>query len=284
MHRFKTLLALLICLVALSGCGSDSGTSDYPKKLENYYYDGAGVLSEATMEHINYSNQDLNDKTGAEVIVACIDTTGFTDIADVAYDMFNQWEIGDSKEQNGVLLLLSIDEEDYWAVQGEGLEKVLSSGKLKTITSEYLEPYFSVGDYNGGVRSCFDAIIDELEAAYSVTVNPNAGWNRDFDYDDGYYEEEGLSFFEGIVGLIIIFWCLSVLFGRKKNGKSHSFFEKYVAYDILKDTVRHMSDRGHRGSGFGGFSGGSFGGSRGGGFRGRSGGGGRTRGGGAGRR
>ncbi len=283
MHRIKILLAAVLCLAILSGCSS-GGSELFPSELDSYYYDGVGVLSENTREHINYSNQDLNDKTGAEVIIACIETTGLTDIADVAYDMFNTWKIGDENESNGVLLLISTGEQDYWCLQGEGLEKVLSSGRLKTLTTEYLEPYIQQGDYDGGALSMFNALIGELEAAYSIAVDPDTGWN--WDYGDEYYEEEGLSFFELVVGLIVIGWCLSILVGRKKNGREHSTVSKLIAYDILKDTLRHMSDSDHRGGprGGGGFSGGFSGGSRGGGFRGRTGGGGRSRGGGAGRR
>ncbi len=292
MKRNSFVLAILLCLLLAVNLFA----ADFPSTLENYYYDQAGVLSEDLEEYINYSNQDLNNKTGAEIIVACIKTTGYTDIADVAYDMFNTWKIGGKEENNGVLLLLSIDEQDYWCLQGEGLERVLSSGMIKLMVTEHLEPYFAKGDYENGVREMFDALILHLENAYSITVDPTVP-EDDYQYNDDYYYgdyyEDDSSAFDTVIGFIIIAVCLSVIFGKKKNGKEHSFFSKYVAYDIMRDTMRHMSRGNHRGSGYrgGGFGGSSFGGSRGGfsggsrgGFSGRSGGGGRSRGGGAGRR
>ncbi len=282
MRKISLILAILFALIFTVGCSA----ADYPDTLENYYYDQAGVLSEDTREHINYSNQDLNKKTQAEIIVACIDTTGYTDIADYAYEMFNTWKIGGKEDNNGVLLLLSIDEEDYWCLQGEGLEKVLSSGTIKTMLNEHLEPDFAKSDYDAGVRKTFDALVNHLESAYSVTVRPELPDDGHW-YDEDYYEgeEEAMSFVEAFFIFFIICWCLSVLFGRKKNGRRHSLFEKYIAYDVLKDTTRYIN-RGHHRSSWGGSRGGGFrgGGGFSGGFGGRSGGGGMSRGGGAGRR
>ena len=58
---------------------------------------------------------------------------------------------------DGLLLLLAIGEENYWVMQGKGLEGVLSSGMLGDYLYEYLEPDFAIGDYDAGVYKVFNA-------------------------------------------------------------------------------------------------------------------------------
>ena len=104
-------------------------------------------------------------------MIACVNTTGSTDIADYTYKMFQQWKIGDKDKRNGVLVLLAIDDRDYYALQGKGLDNLLSSGTLKLMLDQYLEPAFSAGDYDAGAVSIFDALVAFLSEIYSVSVN-----------------------------------------------------------------------------------------------------------------
>lgn len=214
--------AAVLLVIGMLGCNATS-SSEYPDTLDTYVYDPAGVLSDDTVDHIISLNESLSNQTGGEIIVACISSTGYTDIADYAYEMFNTWQIGDADENNGVLLLLSIGEDDYWCLQGEGLEKTLSSGKIKTILNEYLEPYFAVGDYDSGVRTTFDALIEEFEAAYSVDIlnGSSAGTLYDDyyynDYYDDYYDYSAgigtafTSFIEGLIILGIIIFIIAAI-------------------------------------------------------------------------
>lgn len=58
--------------------------------------------------------------------MATVDFTDGEDIADYAYDLFNKWGIGDKKSNNGLLILLSIGAEDYYAEPGVGLTDVFT--------------------------------------------------------------------------------------------------------------------------------------------------------------
>ena len=165
------LLLFILTAALLSSCAV---RSPYPDPGEFFFvYDGAGVISGETERYIVASNADLERKTGAQIVVAAVETTGFTDIADYAKGLFNKWEIGDSAKNNGVLLLISAEEDDYWVVQGSGLEDLLSSGTLKLMLDEYMEPEFARGNYDGAARSMFGALVSFFESAYSVTVEPD---------------------------------------------------------------------------------------------------------------
>lgn len=89
-----------------------------PDAPTGYVYDGANVLSSSTESYIERTGSALAEACGAEVVVATVDFTDGEDIADYAYDLFNKWGIGDKKSNNGLLILLSIGAEDYYAEPG----------------------------------------------------------------------------------------------------------------------------------------------------------------------
>lgn len=58
---------------------------------------------------------------------------------------------------------MAVSEEQYWIIQGSGLEEYLSSAVLKSMLNEFLEPNFANGDYDGGAkkhvrRSLFETV------------------------------------------------------------------------------------------------------------------------------
>ncbi len=127
----KKFFAWFLCLalMALPALAVVSPDADF------YVYDGPNVLTEDTKGMIVFSNDLLYQDCGAQFVVVVVSSTGGADIADYAYDLFNDWNIGDKKKQNGLLLLLAIDQQDYYLLPGTGVEEELSWGKVKTLVN-----------------------------------------------------------------------------------------------------------------------------------------------------
>lgn len=173
------IVALLVVGIIISmtgvfgGPGSLFGGDDVnvPEPTEAFYvYDTAGVLSQETENYIVAKNISLYDGCGAQAVIVCVGTTGATPITDFAKEIFSGWGIGDRAKNNGVLLLLAVDDNDYYMLQGEGIKSSFPSGEIKLILTESLEPGFAEGNYDAAVRETFDRIIDHYEAAYGITV------------------------------------------------------------------------------------------------------------------
>ena len=167
----------LICLFcALSSlllliCGCSSGKAKIPEPDDVFYvYDEAGIIDDELKSYIVSKNVSLCEQCGGQIVVAAVKTTGSKSIEKYAYELFNDWGIGDSEKDNGMLLLISVEEDDYWALQGEGLEKLIQSGTLKLMLNDHLEPFFAKKQYGEGIRMFFNALIDRYEQIYSITV------------------------------------------------------------------------------------------------------------------
>ena len=156
-----------------------------------YYLDDANVLSEALEGEIFFSNELLYDACGAQIVVVTVDTTGSEAIDDYAYDLFNSWGIGDSKKQNGFLLLLAIRDDNYYALTGTGLSSKFSSGMVKTYNDDYLEPDFAKGDYEAGVKKYFEAVFKRVAETYDASVTTEMGVSAYQEYASKTREAEG---------------------------------------------------------------------------------------------
>lgn len=311
----KILLALLLALmlfVSPALAVPDPG-SDF------YVLDEAGVISAETEKRIIYNNDLLYDACGAQLVFVTVNTTGSESIDDYCYDLFNEWGIGSSEENNGFLVLLAIDDDNYYALPGSGLEERFSAGDIKLMLDDYLEPDFAAKDYDSGVRLLFDNLFNEISDMYSAGLTATAPTGsvstsdtsdirsiaaQKVDREDrSFYADESRSgsffvgnLFSGVFSLIrgiimfafiIIFIVIIVLISRPRRPRGGM----HTPPPPLHRTIFRMGPRPgagprppHNHAGPGAFGGRPSGGSRPSGFGGsRSGGFGGSRGGGAGR-
>ena len=168
--RSGLLTILLLALLSASALAKVvSAGKDF------YYLDDANVLSEALEGEIFFSNKLLDSACGAQVVVVTLDTTGNEPIGDYAYELFNRWGIGDSGRNNGFLLLLAIQDEDYYALCGTGLQNSFTAGALKSYYDQYLENDFAAGNYESGVKRFFEAVFERVAGTYNANVTVQQG-------------------------------------------------------------------------------------------------------------
>ena len=220
-HILRFVSALLLILVlaasplaATAALGGVIGQSD-----SFYVADYADVITADTEQYIIEKNADLEQLCGGQIVVAAVDFLDGMDIEDYAYKLFSDWEIGDADKKNGVLLLLAIGEENYWCMQGRGLENKLTSGDIDDILWDYLEEDFAAGDYDAGVRSVFDALYDRIADIYGMSGQGtgSSGANG----NESGYTAAADSFKKILKIVIIITLIIVVLFiiSASSNGK-----------------------------------------------------------------
>lgn len=213
------VLALVLCLsVALAA---------FPSQPANgYVADVANVLSSDTVTHIVTQNESLTASTGGAIVVVTVDFLDGKDIDDYATELFNAWGIGDADRDNGLLILLAIGEDNYYTLQGSGLQSVLPASTLADYNDAYLEDDFASGDYDSGVRKLFDAYLQWFEAYYAGQSDYNGQTNSasqpgevvEHTYTGFNAVFHILGFIMAIVVIVVIIAVLGSIFGGRGGG------------------------------------------------------------------
>lgn len=216
--------------------------------FEFYIYDEAEVLDDFTEKYIIEVNKELSQKTGAQIVVASVNSLENMDINMYASSLYEKWKIGSKEYDNGLLFLIVPSEGDLWIETGYGLEGTLPAGIVKRIINEDILPSFSEGNLNDGVILGFEQLLNYIEKEYDITLSSRSMLDGDHipNANSNSTNNKKIPNIFLIVGVIIFLFI------------DFKFFHGWLTFSLL---------RGGRGGGSGG-----SGGSRGGG--GRSGGGG----------
>lgn len=304
----KKRLVPLICVFMmmasfLSVSAGASGKIVVPSKPSNsYVLDNANVLSSETESEIINKNSTLLNDTGAEIAVLTVDFISGDSIEDFANEVFNTWGIGSSERNNGLLLVLAIGNDTYYAMPGTGISDYLTGSTLKEILNDYLETDFAAKDYDAGVKSFFNEAYSRIQSYYTNYTDEYTTTKDDFTSGGGSVST-GFTFARvlsiigriiiGIVVLVVALFIISAFFrgggggGYYGGGGGGGFWNGLFLGSMLNRGRRrsywHRPPPPHGGYGGHGGFGGRGGRGGGGGFGGFTGGGGFSGGGGAGR-
>ena len=256
----KLILRLLSLTAAILLVFTSTSYAQMPSPTTEFYHaDYAGLLNEDTktfIRSVNLNYEALEEKP--QVVVATVPDMGGLDIETYAAELFEKWKIGDSKLDNGVLIVLALEERKIRIEVGYGLEGAITDGTVGQILDR-ATPFLSEGDYNKGILQIFYDVTDRVNLEYgydsekiytNIVERPLA--EPMSDDDDSSFLSTGI--------ILFILFLIIVGNGGGRGGRRRSY--------------RNSSPFG--GGGFGGFPGGFGGGSFGGG--GSSGGGGGSRG------
>ncbi len=150
---------LIVCIIAF--CTFLTGaTPSYTNEF--YVNDYADVLSEETEKEILNTAVVMENDTTAQIVVLTIDTLNGEDIADYAVETLREWKIGTEEDDNGALIVLSVEDRKVWVSVGYGLEGTLTDIRSGQLLDEYALPYYQNDDFDTGTLMLFKAIVNEV--------------------------------------------------------------------------------------------------------------------------
>ena len=218
-----------------------------------YVEDRAGIISDIAEKGLNGYLQELEQKTGAQIIVLTIDTTGDIPIETYAIELATKWKLGQKGKDNGVLVVVAKDDRAYRIEVGYGLEGVLPDGFCGTVGRSYFVPKFQKGQFSEGIYQGVVILVNKIaeENGIKITGMPSMA-----DMRKKAHERQN-PYFSLLYVLIIFPFLLRHLFSRRRTS---SYW--WGGPPIIFGGPRGFGSSGSGGfGGFGGGGGGSFGGS-----------------------
>ena len=150
MKKFLLYLFLLLSNVVFAQKDYTVESIPNPKDSPPYGYvsNPDGVLDDNTFGLINSYIRNLEDSTTIQIAVVVVNSIGDLVPREFATQLFRHWGIGQAENNNGLLILLVINQRRMEFEVGYGLEGILTDGISKRIQMEYMVPYAKEGDYN----------------------------------------------------------------------------------------------------------------------------------------
>ncbi|HBA02860.1 MAG TPA: beta-propeller domain-containing protein, methanol dehydrogenase, partial [Clostridium sp.] len=182
--------------------------------------------------------KELEDKTGAQAVVVVMNTLNNTPIEDYSNSLFRTWGIGEKGKDNGLLILVAIDDRQWRVEVGRGLEGAIPDALSSRVMTSIAKPSFKNGNYSEGILNSYSVLCDYASEEYGVTLDKSL--NVTMPSEEDYEDNDGFNIFIFIAIIVIVF--------------IDSIFNRGRLLRMLFWTSR--GGRGPRGGGgFGGFGG-----------------------------
>lgn len=154
-HWLQGIFSLFLLLFAVTAAAQ---TETFPR-MQGSVTDTAGLLTASERSSIEQKLNALRERTGTQIAVLTVNTTGSRDIESYAEKVFNQWRLGRINIDDGILLLVASDDRAMRIEVGYGLEGAVSDAVANRILKDYFIPNFKMGNYAGGINDTVDALI-----------------------------------------------------------------------------------------------------------------------------
>lgn len=252
MRRSAVGAAVLIFSLGFTAaaCGAGDGLPQFTAPV----VDDAGVIDDAAESSLNTKLEQFRTTVGPQIAVLVVGSTGDKSIEDYGIDTAREWGVGDKQRDDGVLLLIAIDDRKLRIETGSGIEGDLTDVEAGRIIDSVVVPELRNDNPTAAVVAGVDALTTELSGqAYDFpdqTPTP--------DTSTGTTGEVGLA--GAIFGFFVILMFGLGIVGAMVRGRRRGL----GALDVL--SILYVFTHSSRGGG--GFGGGGFGGGGGGGFSG----------------
>ena len=259
-RRMRQLYQLIVCVcIGVSAFALDLDAL----KPQGYVSDFASVLDADTRAKIEDYCTRVEQATGVQMALVTVKTLDGAPVDDTANTLYRKWGIGKKGKNEGVLLLLAIDDHKDRVEVGYGLEPILPDGFSGGVLRE-ARPLLRQQQYGAAMLAAAEEIGSRVASAKGVTLDVSLRPPR---RRAPVTSSRGLPWPVIIVGLIILFSLFS-RGGRGRGSGGGGFLTGLLLGNVLGGSNRWgggggfggYDSGGGGGGGFGGFGGGDSGG------------------------
>ena len=216
---------------------------DFPV-LSDFVTDQADIIDPEYEQQIISLAKQIEQTTTVEIAVVTVQSLEGISKEEYSAALFEKYEIGKKDVDNGLLVLVAMDEREYRVDVGYGLEGLIPDASKVTLGTRILEPNFKEDEFGKGIFEMLVAVQGILNGEEEVLSK----------YQSSYLQPTRSIFSSWIYWLFFIS-IISGMFNRKGQKNRFMFIPLF-----LPGARWNGGSGGFGSSGFGGFSGGGFGG------------------------
>lgn len=175
LSRIRCAVVALAFLIP--GFPAFGSTPEPPVTPTDYVVDLAGVVRTDARTRLNASLRELEQKTSVQMLVLTIQRLDNEDIAGFSLRIAETWRLGKKGKDNGILMVVAVQDRKYRFEIGYGLEPILPDSLVGSIGREHLIPNFRRGDYSAGITNAAFAIMQVIARHEGVQLQATQGMN-----------------------------------------------------------------------------------------------------------
>jgi uncharacterized protein len=169
---FRKALARALLFCALAQVVTAAADPPLPRLTEPVH-DFANAIDRESRSELDRTIRALQTATGDVVTVVTVQTyEPFADIREYAVKLFENHGrgIGEKGRDNGVLILLALEERQVWIEVGYGLEQWITDGLAGEISRRDMVPEFRAGRYGEGLVAGTKRIVGRIAQGRNVAL------------------------------------------------------------------------------------------------------------------
>ena len=148
-------LAMMLCLVCFVGL-AQATNYERPKiqlpEPRGYVSDHAQAIDGDWKERIRSVCQDLERKTGIEMVVVIVPSIKpFASANEYATAIYEKWGIGSTQQEHGVLVLVAVEERQAAITLGRQMFPIITPAVMSQVGRESLQPSIELGHFGEGL-------------------------------------------------------------------------------------------------------------------------------------
>ncbi|WP_223843700.1 TPM domain-containing protein [Blattabacterium cuenoti] len=210
---------------------------DKPSKPIYPIQDYANVLSKKEINTLNKKLIQYYRKTSTEILVPIVQDLHGEDPNVISQKWGEKWKIGKYYKNNGIVILLSINDRKISIQNGYGIEPYITDLLTKQIINN-IKPYLKKKLYYQAINSCTDEIFSILKNNFIKKNNQKENLNMIFLY--------------GILFIMIMYFLC------RRHCMNFSIFDTFMMTHFFSSNYKNFSENEDSFDGFG--DGGNFGG------------------------
>jgi len=130
-------------------------------------HDDAHSLKQETVDELEKELRAYEDSTSNQIALLIVQALDGEVLEEYALKVAEKWKLGTKNKDNGVLLLIAVDDHKMRIEVGQGLEGVLTDAECSRIIRNEMAPEFRRGDYDAGVRAGMTGIVKAIAGEYT---------------------------------------------------------------------------------------------------------------------
>lgn len=252
----RVVVRVLLPVVLLCACWRAFALDPNSLKPQGYVSDFARVLNASSRSALEQYCGQIERATGVQMALVTINSLEGEPVEDFANTLYRKWGVGKKGKDEGILLLLAIQDHKDRIEVGYGLEPILPDGFVGG-TLRQVRPYLRQQQYGQAMLAAAEVMGTQIAQAKKVSLDFSLQRPR-----RPMVQQRGIPWPLLVVGILLL-----LFFMRRGGGGGGGFLTGMILGNVLGRSGRWggggfggYDSGGGGGGGFGGFGGGDSGG------------------------